>query len=86
MSTPEPPSILSFPAAALTVSVPLKLAMRSEPDVPEIESSPSVPMITLALGKLVLVSVPKISATVSAARVTKVSTFPSSAVCSVEAL
>jgi len=76
---------LSLPAKLLTVSVPLKLAIRSEPEVPVIVSSPSVPITTLALGKLVLVSVPKISATVSAARVTNVSTLPSRAVCKVVA-
>ena len=85
MSTPEPPNILSLPAKPLTVSVPLKLAIKSEPEVPVMVSSPSVPITTLALGKLVLVSVPKISATVSAARVTNVSTFPSKAVCNVAA-
>ncbi len=86
VSTPEPPNILSLPAKPLTVSAPLKLAIRSDPEVPVMLSSPSVPIITFALGKLALVSVPKISATVSAARITKVSTLASTAVCNVELL
>ena len=60
--------------------------MRSEPEVPVIESSPSVPIMKLALGKLVLVSVPKISATVSAAMVINVLTLPSKADCNVDIL
>ena len=72
VSAPEPPMSLSSPSPPLTTSVPPKDAITSEPDVPVMVSSPSVPTETLAFGKLVLVSLPKTSAIVSAASETKV--------------